>query len=75
MFKDYIVLYMDSKYELEDCDRNAFEFIINYKDKNDFDEKIKEIFNSNKLSWNKNKEGYKNIFSVRQISLTNVAEY
>ena len=47
MFKDYIVLYMDSKYELEDCDRNAFEFIINYKDKNDFDEKIKEIFNSN----------------------------
>lgn len=75
MYKNYMILYMDTKDELEDCDRKIFDFIIHCEDEYEFDKKMKKILENNKLSWDKNKEGYDNIFSVKQVNLTNVVEY
>lgn len=75
MFRDYIILYMDAKDELNDCDRDTFEFIIHYKDQDEFDKKLCVIFEENKLVWNGHKDGYKNIFGANQVKLTNIREY
>lgn len=52
-----------------------FSFIINYRNGEEFDKKLLNIFNDNRVIWDGYRDGFKNIFSVKQISLTNVKEY
>lgn len=75
MYKDYIVLYLDANIELDDYDRDVVQFIINYKNDEEFQYKFKQILEDNKIAWNEQKEGYRPVFSTKTIHLSGVREY
>jgi len=75
MKKSYYIFYLDPRDELDDRDRSLIKAIIYWSNEDELYEKIEQVFENNKIIWSGTKEGHRNIYTMQQSDLTNVAEY